>query len=130
MAEKYKGPTPRNARGGITTAIGLVIGMALGSILGAVVRLVAAVAHGAFGWPKPVPSEHTGSRGPTSITHPGWTTAQPQSLLKPTYWPAVLALGIAFIMWGLTSSLVITIVGATLFILALINWIALLRHDA
>jgi hypothetical protein len=54
----------------------------------------------------------------------------PEHLVKPTYWPMVLALGIAFLLWGVISNLFISGVGLILFVLALANWVRELRHDA
>ena len=52
-----------------------------------------------------------------------WNTARPQTLLKPTYWPAVMAMGITMILWGIITTVIITAVGLVLFILAAIGWI-------
>ncbi len=54
----------------------------------------------------------------------------PEHLVKPTYWPQVLALSIAFLLWGVIDNLIISYIGLVLFILALANWIRELRHDA
>jgi hypothetical protein len=54
----------------------------------------------------------------------------PEHLVKPTYWPQVLALGIAFLLWGVISNLFISVIGLALFVLALSNWVRELRHDA
>ena len=59
---------------------------------------------------------------------PGWQRLDDTSLPQPTYWPAVLALGITFLAWGLVTSLVISGVGLVLFALALAGWIGDLRH--
>ncbi|MEJ2147629.1 MAG: hypothetical protein P8020_21115 [Acidobacteriota bacterium] len=48
---------------------------------------------------------------------------KPEDLPRPTYWPAVLAMGMIFILWGLISAIPITFVGVALFILALAGWI-------
>ena len=54
----------------------------------------------------------------------------PEHLVRRTYWPMVLALGIAFLLWGVIVNLFISGVGLILFVLALSNWIRELRHDA
>ncbi|MEZ4675298.1 MAG: hypothetical protein R2932_13760 [Caldilineaceae bacterium] len=53
----------------------------------------------------------------------------PAYLPAPTYWPALLALGTAFLAWGLVTSLIISAVGLCLFTAALVGWIGELRHD-
>lgn len=50
-------------------------------------------------------------------------------LPKPTAWPAVMALSITFIFWGLISSLLITAVGLAVFAVSLTGWIGTIRHE-
>jgi hypothetical protein len=59
---------------------------------------------------------------------PEWRRVEHTALPRPTYWPAVLALGIVFLAWGLVTSLLISGVGLVLFVLALAGWIGDLRH--
>ena len=108
----------------LAAATGVAVGAVLGALLGAALRIAAAVAQGAFGRHGRPPAANQ----PPGLPRPGWNTAQPQHLLKPTYWPMVLALAITFITWGLTSKLMVTYVGVAFFVLALINWTGLLRH--
>ncbi|HEV2482744.1 MAG TPA: hypothetical protein VGS79_23925 [Puia sp.] len=56
-------------------------------------------------------------------------TAKPAKLPMPTYWPFFLAMGIAFIGWGLISTWVLTVGGGIVFIISLIGWINILRHE-
>jgi hypothetical protein len=79
----------------------------------------------------------TGTAGPAAPTlekinmpelRPGWQRLEHTALPAPTYWPAVLALGITFLAWGLLTSLIISGVGLVLFALALAGWIGDLRH--
>jgi hypothetical protein len=60
---------------------------------------------------------------------PDWQKATPERLPKPTYWPFFLAMGLAFIFWGLLTTWVILIAGVLIFIVSLIGWINLLRHE-
>ena len=62
-------------------------------------------------------------------TPPGWRTVEEIHLPNPTYWPAVLALAITFIAWGILTSLWITLVGFILFALAIGGWIGDLLHE-
>jgi hypothetical protein len=57
-----------------------------------------------------------------------WYVLPPETLPQPTYWPAVMALGIVFILWGVAATLMISGVGMALFALALAGWIGELRH--
>jgi len=59
----------------------------------------------------------------------GWTVPRPESLPRPTYWPAVFALGSILLLWGLVTTWIITAVGAVLFLAALAGWIGELRHE-
>ncbi|MGI8587975.1 MAG: hypothetical protein ACR2M0_09860 [Chloroflexia bacterium] len=71
-------------------------------------------------------NQHSALRTPQS----GWSAPRPEELPPPTYWPAVMALGIVLMVWGLVSTFVISGVGLALFALALAGWIGDLRHVA
>jgi hypothetical protein len=58
-----------------------------------------------------------------------WSVARPESIPRPTFWPAGLALGITFLMLGLLTSLVVIAVGLAVFIVSLVGWIGELRHE-
>ena len=60
----------------------------------------------------------------------GWSRPKPEHVPHPTYWPAVLALGVTCLVWGLVTSYVISAVGLLLFAVALSGWIWELRHGA
>jgi hypothetical protein len=68
---------------------------------------------------KPAPSE------PQSE----WTVLPPKKLPEPTVWPAMLALAITFLVWGLVTSLIITGIGLALFATAMAGWIRDIRHE-
>jgi len=55
----------------------------------------------------------------------GWGEPIPQKMLKPTYWPFVLALGITFLLGGIATSFMVSGVGLFIFGLGLAGWI----HD-
>jgi hypothetical protein len=61
---------------------------------------------------------------------PGWNLPRPAHLPHPTYWPAVLAMGIVFLAWGLVTNAIVTIVGVVIFFVALLGWIGDMRHDS
>lgn len=60
---------------------------------------------------------------------PGWHRPKPETLPRPTYWPATMALGIVFVAWGVVTTYIVAIVGATLVALALAGWIGEIRHE-
>ncbi len=59
----------------------------------------------------------------------GWSRPEPEHLSEPTYWPAVMALGITMLLWGIVTSVIISIVGLALFALAITGWIGELLHE-
>jgi len=60
---------------------------------------------------------------------PGWNLPQPPYLPEPCVWPAALAMGITFLLWGLVTSLIITGVGLVVFAGAITGWIREIRHE-
>lgn len=68
---------------------------------------------------------------------PGWHKPLPERLPSPGYWPAIMALGITFMMWGLavgfnevlSTILILFFIGFVLFLAALIGWIGDLRNE-
>ena len=52
-----------------------------------------------------------------------WSTPLPERLARPTYWPAMLALGMTLALLGPVTSLAISVVGLGLAGAALIGWI-------
>jgi hypothetical protein len=65
----------------------------------------------------------------TIIPKSTWEKAKPEVLPKLTYWPFFLAMGLAFIFWGLLTTWVILSAGGLVFIIALTGWINQLRHE-
>jgi hypothetical protein len=63
------------------------------------------------------------------IAHPDWEPLPAERLPRPTYFPAGLAMGIAFLFWGLITSWVIILVGLALCIASLAGWIAEIRYE-
>lgn len=55
--------------------------------------------------------------------------AKPEVLPEPTYWPFFLALGLMFGGWGLLTTWYISVAGLAVFIVSLIGWINILRHE-
>jgi hypothetical protein len=73
----------------------------------------------------PIASSHPPSESkpePYYPHHDGWLPLPPEELPRPTYWPAVLAVGIMLILWGLIGSVILTVAGAVLFVIAAAGW--------
>jgi len=60
---------------------------------------------------------------------PGWEVLPDTPLPHPTYFPAGLAMGVAFLFWGLITAWVVLAVGVVLFIAALAGWITEIRNE-
>jgi len=63
------------------------------------------------------------------IAHPNWEVLPAEHLPRPTYFPAGLAMGIAFLFWGLITSWVTFVVGLALFSASLAGWITEIRSE-
>jgi len=67
---------------------------------------------------------------PAPIASPDeWTVLPPTKLPEATVWPAMLALAITFLVWGLVTSLIITGIGLVLFAISMAGWIRDIRHE-
>jgi hypothetical protein len=53
----------------------------------------------------------------------GWSAPLPEHLAHPSYWPAMLALGMTLALLGPVTSLAISVVGLGFAVAALIGWI-------
>jgi len=69
-----------------------------------------------------LPTQHS------NAVPPGWQVLPDVPLPHPTYFPAGLAMGVAFLFWGLITTWVVLLVGVALFIAALAGWITEIRH--
>jgi len=59
----------------------------------------------------------------------GWSLPRPERIPRPTYWPAIMALAIAFMLFGVVTSWIFTGTGAVMFVLSLGKWIGELIRD-
>ncbi len=57
-----------------------------------------------------------------------WSKPRPLLTPRPTYWPALLAFGITFLLWGLITSPVLLIAGGGFFVVSLAGWIGEIAH--
>jgi len=60
----------------------------------------------------------------------GWSVPRPEIVPGPTPWPAALALGVAFIGWGLITSPIILGLGLLVAAVSLGGWIGDIRHES
>jgi hypothetical protein len=58
-----------------------------------------------------------------------WTRPQSPVVPRPTYWPSILALSICFGLWGVVTSVWMSIVGAAGMGLAVAGWIREAQND-
>ena len=75
-----------------------------------------------------MPNEHSTTQDAHTVP-PGWQVLPDEPLPHPTYFPAGLAMGVAFLFWGLITTWVVLLVGVALFIAALAGWITEIRHE-
>ncbi len=80
------------------------------------------------------PSNEAAGIDPSKQTDPGinsqagWTT--PRDIVPhPTYWPSVMALSILGLALGFLTSILISVVGVVLFVIALSGWIGDIRNE-
>ena len=66
---------------------------------------------------------------PSPNAYPDWEPLPEQPLAHPTYFPAGLAMGTAFLFWGLITSWVVLVVGLVLFAASLAGWITEIRYE-
>lgn len=58
----------------------------------------------------------------------GWREPLPERMARPTYWPAVLALGITFALLGPVTNMAVSAVGLAMAVVALAGWIGDILH--
>lgn len=73
--------------------------------------------------------ENNLNRASQDAAHDGWTLPRPQIVPRPTYAPAVVALSIVCLFWGLVTTYLISLLGLLLLAVGIADWIGGLRHD-
>ncbi|HLI80579.1 MAG TPA: hypothetical protein VKV03_11390 [Candidatus Binataceae bacterium] len=58
-----------------------------------------------------------------AVTKDDWVTPPEQNIPQPTYAPAGLALGVAFVLFGIVTSYLFCAAGAVMMAIALKSWI-------
>jgi len=82
-----------------------------------------------------MPSEENKSEARTQDTDTSaappanWEPARPAHIPEPTFWPAVLALGVIFVLWGVITTPIVTIIGLGVSALSIGKWIGELWHE-
>ncbi|HTD45678.1 MAG TPA: hypothetical protein VK881_00250 [bacterium] len=66
---------------------------------------------------------------PAAPSRAGWSPAKPEKLPRRTLWPAVAALGIVLVMWGVVTAYLIAAVGVVLLGMAALGWTGELLHE-
>lgn len=70
-----------------------------------------------------------GEKAQESRHDSGTSKPLPETLPEPTYWPAVLAVGVTLLAWGVVTSLLLSMLGAGMSVVAVIKWIGDIRHE-
>jgi hypothetical protein len=58
-----------------------------------------------------------------------WVKPMPEETPPPTFWPISLAMSIIFILWGIISTWVISVVGLILFSISIRGWVKDLLNE-
>jgi hypothetical protein len=71
----------------------------------------------------------TGPKDPVSGDRSHWNEPKPETLPRPTYWPATLAFAATITAFGVVTSLLLSGLGMVLFAFAISMWIGEIRHE-
>jgi hypothetical protein len=74
-------------------------------------------------------SDHSPGHSIAPRSNDSWSEPRPQNIPRPTYSPAVLALAIVCLLWGIVTTYLISLLGVILFAVGLADWIGELRHE-
>jgi len=58
-----------------------------------------------------------------------WAAPQPEVIPQPTYTPVGVAFGMVFLVWGLLTSPIVSVVGLIIFVASLAGWIGGILHE-
>ncbi len=59
----------------------------------------------------------------------GWSEPVPREPPKPTFWPAIMALGVAVMMWSIMLDWIVVAASIMLFTIACVGWIGDLLRE-
>lgn len=71
----------------------------------------------------------TAKANPLPDSMEDWQKPKEQAIPRPTYAPAVVAIAIICLFWGLVTTFLISLLGGILFFIGLADWIGELRHE-
>lgn len=74
-------------------------------------------------------ARNTAQSGAQAVPHELWTKPRPQKMPAPSYAPAVIALAIVCILWGIVTTYLISLLGLVLLGVGLTDWIGGLRDE-
>ncbi|MGD0674409.1 MAG: hypothetical protein ABSC94_03270 [Polyangiaceae bacterium] len=66
---------------------------------------------------------------PEPEVHGDSSPSKATSMPRPTYFPASMAFGITFLMWGIVTSPALLAAGGLIVVVSLVGWIGEMRHD-
>jgi hypothetical protein len=75
------------------------------------------------------PHSNLGPKSVPEADRSQWNEPKPETLPRPTYWPAALAFAAAITAVGVVTSLLLSGLGMALFGLAIAMWIGEIRHE-
>ncbi len=73
------------------------------------------------------PSAASASARPDELAE--WSALPPETLPRPTFAPAGVAFGATFLLWGLLTSTLVSLVGFVVFVASLALWIREILHE-
>jgi hypothetical protein len=75
------------------------------------------------------PMKDCEKRASLATPNEAWAVPKPDSIPQRTYWPAMLALGIVFLCFGIVAEYVFVLVGLALMIWSIGHWVGELVDD-
>jgi hypothetical protein len=76
-----------------------------------------------------LPESVTPAKPEANLAKRDWNKPRPEVIPRSTYFPAAMAFGITFFLWGLVTSPVVLGMGLLVFAFSLAGWIGEMRHD-
>ena len=84
-------------------------------------------------WPRPLAPGQPGYHrvpDPDEPLRPGWSRPRPNKIPRPTYWPAVVGLGITLTFWGMISTIFLGATGVVFLIIGVTGWVWELMYES
>jgi hypothetical protein len=58
-----------------------------------------------------------------------WNDPKPEKIPRPTFWPATLAFGVTFLLWGIVTMWIVSALGLVIIAVAIGGWIREIIHE-